>query len=76
MIGKMDGENIYLEIRDNGRGMSPEELQKAVEEDNNRIGLGNAMRRVQLIYGERGRLEVDTMEGKGTSIRVTFPAQS
>lgn len=76
LIGKMDGENIYLEIRDNGRGMSPEELQKAVEQDNNRIGLGNAMRRVQLIYGERGRLEVDTLEGKGTSIRVTFPAQS
>ena len=55
--------------------MSQEELKKVLETDSGRIGLGNAVRRIQLIYGERGNLHVETEAGKGTKIRVSFPAR-
>ena len=75
IAGRKEEDKVYLEVKDNGRGMSQEELKKVLETDSGRIGLGNAVRRIQLIYGERGNLHVETEAGKGTKIRVSFPAR-
>ena len=69
------GDSLLLEIRDNGCGMTEEELERAMNGDSNRIGLSNAVRRLQLIYGEKGSLKTETAVGKGTRIEVTIPCR-
>lgn len=66
---------VHIEVEDNGSGMTSEELEKAMNGAYNRIGLTNAMRRLNLIYGEQGKLEVYTAVNKGTKIVVEFPYQ-
>lgn len=66
---------VHIEVEDNGSGMTQEELTKAMNGAYNRIGLTNAMRRLYLIYGEKGKLEVHTAVDKGTKIVVEFSCQ-
>lgn len=75
IIARESDDRVYLEIWDNGKGMVKEALEKAMNGDYNRIGLSNAVRRLQLIYGEKGRLEVVSAVGEGTGIMVSFPCQ-
>lgn len=67
---------LCLEIKDNGKGMDPEEQKRAMSGDFNRIGLSNAVQRLGLIYGEDGRLEINSGPGRGTRIMVSVPLQS
>lgn len=69
------GQELYLEVADNGRGMDEEELKDARSKDYNRIGLNNAEMRIRLIYGEKGKLQVITAKGEGTRIIVTIPCE-
>lgn len=69
------GQELYLEVADNGRGMDDDELEYARSKDYNRIGLNNAEMRIHLIYGEKGKLNVVTAKGKGTKIIVTIPCE-
>lgn len=64
---------VHLEVEDNGIGMTQEALKKAMSGDRSRIGLGNAEKRLLLIFGERGRLTVKTKLGEGTLVSVIFP---
>lgn len=68
-------ERLVIIVRDNGRGMDPRELEAAMHGDHSRIGLGNAVRRLQLIYGGEGSLEVETCPGEGTEIVISIPDQ-
>lgn len=69
---KADG-RLYLEIKDNGKGMDPEEQKKVMTGDLKRIGLGNAVQRLRLLYGEDGRIRIDSEPGRGTRIVVSVP---
>ncbi len=72
IAARKDGEYLCLEVEDNGRGMDEKELEHARSMDYNRIGLNNAERRIQLIYGEQGNMRILTAPGKGTRIIVTI----
>lgn len=72
---RQEDAQMYLEICDNGKGMNAEELERAMNRDYNRIGLSNAVRRLQLIYGEKGAFRIDSKEGEGTRIIVQFPCE-
>jgi signal transduction histidine kinase len=73
-----------LEIRDEGIGMSPAELERALEPFGQAqsvttrhyggTGLGLPITR-RLIELHGGRLEIDTRPGAGTSVRIVFPAE-
>lgn len=76
VIAQKRGEELYLEVADNGRGMDEKELEEAWNRDRNRIGLNNAQMRIRLIYGERGSLQVITARGKGTRILVRIPCEA
>ena len=43
--------------------------------DYHRIGLENTQRRIQLLYGERGSMQIMSEPGKGTRIRIRIPLQ-
>ena len=58
---------LRLEITDQGNGFDPSDLPA------DRFGLAGIQERVKALHG---RLEIESAVGQGTTIRVTFPAES
>ena len=76
---KTDGTDLFFEVEDNGPGM-PEELSASLLTDENRtrtrgsgIGLRNVHQRIQLYFGSRYGLEIESEPDEGTLIRVHLP---
>ncbi|HHX38157.1 MAG TPA: sensor histidine kinase [Clostridiaceae bacterium] len=74
----------FIDICDNGIGMSPEKLEniRAVirmryseAKETTHIGLRNVNERTRLYYGEEYGLSVDSKENEGTLVRITLPYQ-
>ncbi len=78
-VGVPPGSYVELVVSDDGRGMSPEVLQRAFEpffstkSNSRRSGLG-----LPMVYGtiqqHRGGLKVESEPGRGTTMRVVLPA--
>ncbi|MCR5290806.1 MAG: histidine kinase, partial [Treponema sp.] len=71
-------EAIFM-IVDDGSGMPPETVEKInegnfQEEDPNNyhVGIENSYKRMKSIYGERGKLIVDSIQGKGTCFTIVI----
>jgi anti-sigma regulatory factor (Ser/Thr protein kinase) len=67
---------LVLEITDDGRGMSPEEVRRAVDpfyttRTTRRVGLGLALLK-QAAREAGGDLEIRSRQGQGTTIVTTF----
>jgi PAS domain S-box-containing protein len=75
------GEYVALVVTDEGEGMPPEVVERAVEPFfttkpvGKGTGLGLAMAS-GFARQSRGRLEIDSRVGQGTSIRMIFPVAS
>ena len=78
---KVEGGRIYLrtssrdgrlriEIEDNGVGISEEKLPHVYVEG---IGLSNVRERLRVLYGADFNLDIDSHEGKGTTIKIDVP---
>ena len=76
IYAKKEGEMICIGVKDNGAGMTQEVIQEAMEQTNNRIGLGNVIRRIQLLYGKDGRVDIYSEAEEGTEIKIYFPMKS
>lgn len=78
--GWMQGRTLILTVADNGRGMTPTELDALQEKiaqserTGRSIGLGNISRRITMLYPE-GRMQVFSREGHGTVIRFEIPQE-
>ncbi|HEX3020913.1 MAG TPA: sensor histidine kinase, partial [Lachnospiraceae bacterium] len=84
IIGHLDKEHIIFEIRDNGVGMSKEQLEQVFEEKeakeyaSQRIGryaIKNVKERLNLKYHEDFRLGITSQEGHGTVVTIRVPAR-
>ncbi|MGG6313491.1 sensor histidine kinase [Paenibacillus macerans] len=71
---------VYVSVRDNGMGMTPERLDEvmrfiggAKEPEQGRIGLRNVHQRLVLSYGEEHGLLIASESGAGTQISFTIP---
>lgn len=80
---QVQSEILMIRIRDNGDGMSAEDLQKLRErirnhspEDTSSIGLYNIDQRIHLLYGEGYGLEVESVLHEGTTVTLRLPANS
>ncbi len=76
------GENVLIEVSDNGCGIAPEKLRlllaKLEENDTSSgksIGLTNVNKRIKMYHGEQYGMSVETALGKGTTIRLTIPRE-
>jgi two-component system NtrC family sensor kinase len=73
-----DMDNIRIEIIDNGSGITPEDIPHIFEpffsakHKTSGIGLGLAIAH-GIVISHRGRIEVDSKLGKGTTISVILP---
>ncbi|MXP64323.1 PAS domain-containing protein [Roseomonas sp. M0104] len=79
--GLPGGQYVALSVTDNGTGMPPHVLERATEPffttkgTGRGTGLGLAM--VQgFVQQSRGKLEIESKPGQGTTVRLLFPAAS
>lgn len=76
-----DGRILRISVKDNGKGMSKEELQNLREYIQEKdtpeksIGMVNVNQRIQLFYGEEYGLVVDSKENQGTVVEVILPVR-
>ncbi|MCC2980656.1 ATP-binding protein [Sphingomonas sp. IC4-52] len=76
--GLSPGEYVAVQVRDEGEGMTPEVIERAVEPFfttkgvGKGTGLGLAMAS-GFVQQSRGRLEIESTPGKGTTVRMLFP---
>ncbi|WP_053133548.1 ATP-binding protein [Pseudomonas sp. MIACH] len=74
----VDGENVWLEVADNGCGIAPEAVQKIFDPffTTKPVGEGTGLG-LSLSYGivkkHRGDISVSSELGKGTTFRVVLP---
>lgn len=78
--GYRKGEDIYIEVCDNGLGM-PEEVVEQLLTENNRVrgrgsgvGLINVHNRLRLRFGDAYGLEIESRPDEGTTVRIHLPA--
>ncbi len=75
----LNSEWVQLQIQDTGSGMSTETLQRAMEPffttkaPGKGTGLGLSLA-YSTIKAHRGRMDIQSEEGKGTCIQLSFPA--
>jgi two-component system sensor histidine kinase YesM len=73
-------EDLVFTIRDNGIGMSEEQVNKLYryldmnETLGDSIGIQNVIYRGRMIYGDRFQFEVDSRPGQGTAIMLRIPS--
>ncbi len=72
-------EDLFIEVEDNGLGM-PEEQVKHLLTDGRRtrnkgsgIGLRNVHQRIQLSFGKKYGLEIQSEPDEGTVVRIHLP---
>ncbi|MDV3427304.1 MAG: histidine kinase [Bacillota bacterium] len=77
--GHLDGGVLTLEVRDNGNGMTFDQLQNIREIINQpenlseHTGLYNVHRRIVLLYGEEYGIQIESTLGVGTNVKITIP---
>ena len=73
---------VRLTVKDNGSGIHPEDLyhifkrfyRSRFSKDTQGIGLGLPLAK-SIIEAHNGTIEVDSMEGRGTTFIITFPTK-
>lgn len=75
-------EKLYIDIFDNGSGMTPEEIDamnksiyKHHRESSKRIGLYNIYQRIQLYYGKSFGFQIKSKKHWGTLVTMVLPAK-
>lgn len=71
---------VLITVRDDGSGMSEEELRKLLEhvharEEGGSIGLRNVYRRLKLVYGDSADMEITSVVGEGTTVTLIIPEE-
>lgn len=70
ITAQIDGQNLILEVRDTGAGVSVENL---AENRNRGVGLSNVEQRLQSHFGKEARLEIKSELESGTTSSIFLP---
>ncbi len=79
VTGYVQEQDLVIEVRDDGGGMSPQrllEVQAIMTSTDNQaehIGLHNLHRRLTLLYGDGYGIRIDSKEGEGTTVVFVLP---
>lgn len=67
--GCREGEMLVLKITDDGPGLSRGQL----DHDHEGIGLNNTRERLAKLYGDKGRLSINSEYNRGVVVEITLP---
>ncbi len=74
---KEENDRLVITIKDNGQGMSQEELERVVNQENSPptkgYGLGNVDERLKLFGGDECGLVIGSELGVGTTVTLSLP---
>ncbi|MCL6456380.1 MAG: histidine kinase, partial [Gorillibacterium sp.] len=79
IIVKREDYGLCIVVKDNGNGFSPERLMQVRESldlpeaQGGSFGLYSVHQRLKLLHGSRYGIEIDSMNGEGTTVTVRFP---
>ncbi|GAA6490835.1 MAG TPA: sensor histidine kinase [Candidatus Bariatricus faecipullorum] len=81
--GYRAGESIILEVEDNGKGMTPEELHRLRQHVSGEepgadqgFGLANVNQRIHYYFGKEYGLSFESTLDKGTKVTIALPAKN
>jgi len=78
--GRSEGDQIVLEVKDTGVGMSEYQLdalrKRVMDEDSTSFGLVSAYKRLKLLYGDECSLDISSKPGEGTQIEIRIPRKA
>jgi two-component system sensor histidine kinase YesM len=66
-------EEIKMVVTDNGVGMSSEQQKQLLTADSGGCGVRNVNDRIKLYYGKEYGLEMESIQGEGTTVTLTIP---
>ena len=66
-------EGLNILLKDNGKGMEEEEIEK-IQSGKANIGLNNVMKRIQLLYGPEYGIRILSKVSEGTEVDLRIPA--
>ncbi|KRF43660.1 sensor histidine kinase [Paenibacillus sp. Soil787] len=79
-IRRSDKHTMQVEVKDNGRGMTTEEISRVMMEEKNPlkesglgIGLDYVKRMMQTYYGDHSSFTIESLKGHGTVVTLTIP---
>lgn len=80
ILGRIDGEDVEITVKDNGLGMSGAELEQLREQmksqiimESSHIGINNVNQRMKLYFGDEYGVFIESEEGMGTAVTIRFP---
>ncbi len=75
-----DHDEIIMSVQDNGFGMMPQEAEHLLDEDRSHVphhgsgvGLYNVHKRIQLLFGEKYGLTIETEPDMGMNVMIHLP---
>lgn len=81
VTARREGEDLVIEVADNGMGMRPEVAASLLDEDRpdvrttgSGIGVRNVHRRIQLTFGKQYGLTIFSEPDEGTTVQIRLPA--
>lgn len=80
IIGYKKDNDIYIEVTDNGLGMTRDVVENLLKENNrvrkrgSGVGLINVHNRLKLRFGENYGLEIESEPDEGTTVRIHLPS--
>jgi two-component system LytT family sensor kinase len=73
IIGRDAGADVVLRVRDDGVGMTPARAAAVLAGNGGGIGLANVSARLQTSFGPGYGLEIQSGDGRGTTVTMTLP---
>lgn len=70
---KDDGEDVLIEITDNGVGMSDEKIKAIVNYDSKGLGIKSIDKALRLRFGPAYHLIIESKEHEGTTVQIRVP---
>jgi two-component system sensor histidine kinase YesM len=79
VTGRLEGEEIIIEVADNGAGMDEERAAEILQgefEEKKGFGLKNVNERIKLYFGEQYGIKVFSQKNVGTIVEIRIPKVS